>query len=325
MEKIKNVFSCLRSNLSKIRERLILKVKSFFTKKASAETSKTDLNSKNIIALFFTLVVLFVVITLFMPTKSEVVFREIAKDPPAKPPQASESEGNQSETRPTASKIWSSSAGVRETRQQASQINHNTSMLVTPHGGNSHLELQAGTHFRIRIMDKFTASQEAVPVMAKLIEEVTTQSGLSLPEDSLLYGEASYHRQSGRAQISFRQISYPSGQTRSISAYVVSPDGMKGLEGNVHSDAAQNTMGQVITTFVGGLASGSMQTDVLGASQGGVTNGLLQAVSDTAKDRAQKYGESLKEPREWIEVSSGIECEAVLQQPLKMVESEVNQ
>ncbi len=74
----------------------------------------------------------------------------------------------------------------------------------------------------------------------------------------------------------------------------------------------------VITTFVGGLAAGSMETDVLGRSKGGIENGLLGAVAATAQGRAQAYGEKLKTEREWIELNSGIECDAVLNDSYKL-------
>ena len=198
-------------------------------------------------------------------------------------------------------------------------------MVVSPHGGNSKLELHAGTHLRVRIVDKFITSQEAAPVLGKVMEDATTESGLSIPKDSLLYGDATYQKASGRAVIQFKKISYPSGEVRTIQANVISGDGMAGLEGSIHSDGVKNSAGQILTTFVGGLAAGSMQRDLLGNSTGGITNGLLQAASDTAKDRAQKYGETLKESREWIEIAAGTECEAVIQQSFKMMESEGNQ
>ncbi len=99
---------------------------------------------------------------------------------------------------------------------------------------------------------------------------------------------------------------------------------MPGLQGEVHSDSLKNSTGQFITTFVGAMAAGSLERDFMGNSKGGITNGLLQGVSETAKARAQKYGESLKEERSWIEVSGGQECEAILNQSFNMIESEVN-
>ena len=80
----------------------------------------------------------------------------------------------------------------------------------------------------------------------------------------------------------------------------------------------KNSAGQVLTAFVGGLAAGSVSRDVFGQSAGGIQNGLLQAFADTAKDRAQQYGEKMKEAREWIEIESGVYFDAVIQQSVSL-------
>ncbi len=321
MEKIKNIFFKVKNWILAMTSNLKISIGNFFVKKETAQTSKKDFNSKNIVVLLFSFVGLFVAVVLFMPTKQEIIYRETAKESPKT--DGGSSSGKKKTDQPS-SRLWGSPSSVAGPAQ-ASQNNYNTSMVVSRHGGNSKLELHAGTHLRVRIVEKFITSQEAAPVLGKIMEDATTESGLSIPKDSLLYGDASYQKASGRAVIQFKKISYPSGEVRTIQANVISPDGMAGLEGSIHSDGVKNSAGQIITTFVGGLAAGSMQRDLLGNSTGGITNGLLQAASDTAKDRAQKYGESLKESREWIEVASGTECEAVIQQSFKMIESEGNQ
>lgn len=321
MEKIVNFFFNLKNWILKLTKDVKNGISSFFVKKETGQTSKRDFNSKNIVILLFSFVAIFVTVALFMPTKQEIIYRETVRESPktSSSPNSEKKKNDQPSAR-----LWgppSSMAGPA----QASQNNYNTSMVVSPHGGNSKMALHAGTHLRVRIVDKFIVSQEASPVLGKIMEDATTESGLSIPKDSLLYGEASFHKASGRAVVQFKKISYPSGEIRTIQANIVSADGMAGLEGSIHSDGVKNSAGQIITTFVGGLAAGSMQRDLLGNSTGGITNGLLQAASDTAKDRAQKYGESLKESREWIEIAAGTECEAVIQQSFKMIESEGDQ
>ena len=77
-------------------------------------------------------------------------------------------------------------------------------------------------------------------------------------------------------------------------------------------------MGSLITTFIAGYATGSMGTDVLGHSKGGVENGIKAAVAATAKDRANSYGEKLKTQREWIEVNMGVECDVLLNESMNL-------
>lgn len=193
-------------------------------------------------------------------------------------------------------------------------------MILGQKGGNAKTQLRAGIRLPLRILDKVIISQDPVPILAELILDSQTDSGLKLPAGTRLYGEASFQRGSERASVRFTQLSLPSGQIRKISALGLGKDGQPGIEGRVFSDGMKNTAGQVLTTFVGGLAAGSMETDILGRSKGGLTNGLLGAVSATAQSRAQAYGEKLKTEREWIELRSGAECDAVLNESLGLQE-----
>ncbi len=317
MDKINNLFKSLKTLLAEN----LKKTKNLFIKKKTSLTAKQDLDFKNVSVAFFGVVGLFLVLGMLMPSDDNRVFRQVAKDPPPK------TESNQktvSEQKPTnsTSNIWGNgSGGLSNGQRGGSQVNYNTAMVIGSKNGNSRTELHAGTKIRLQIIDKFVASQEGTPVIAKSVEDATSDSGNSIPQDSLFYGEASYEKSSGRAIIQFKKVSYPNGTIRDISASAVSSDGMSGLEGNVKSDSAKNSVGQVITTFVGGLAAGSVERDFMGNSKGGVSNGLLQAISETARDRAQKYGESMKDAREWIEIGAGTSCDAVIRQPFKMTES----
>ena len=319
MEKIKTILRNAKVSIVNRGFGAVEKFKSLFSESSVSEnsrsTSKRDLKLGNIIILAACFIALFVGVVLFLPNAEEIKFRVVAK---ASPKSENQSSNQNKPNDPNASKLWGNSYNY--TPPATAPANYNTSMLVLPHGGNSKLELHAGTHLRIKLVDKFIASQDPVPVMAKVTEAATTDSGLSIPMESLLYGEASYQKQSHRAIIVFRKLSMPSGEIRNISASVVSNDGMPGLEGQVHSDGVKNSAGQIITGFVGGLAAGSMQRDLLGNSTGGISNGLLQATADTAKNQAQKYGDSLKESREWIEISSGVDCEAIINQSFQMIE-----
>jgi hypothetical protein len=193
-------------------------------------------------------------------------------------------------------------------------------MFIGSKGGNAKTELRAGIRLPLRILDKVIVSQDSVPILAELILDSQTDSGLKLVAGTRFYGEASFQKGSDRATIRFTQISLPSGQIRKVSALALSKDGQPGVPGRVFSDGMKNTAGQVLTTFVGGLAAGSMETDILGRSKGGIENGLLGAVAATAQSRAQNYGEKLKTEREWIELTPGVECDAVLSAALKLQE-----
>lgn len=319
MEKINSLFEVVKNNFLIGFNR----IKEIFIKKKTEMTQKKDVDFKNLSILFFSLVSIFIALGLFMPSDDGIVFRQVAKDLSIQKSEVKKEETSRSSS---ASKVWSNSRdyGRGQYNRQNHAINYNTAMTMEDGHGNSKYELPAGTKFKIQILEKFIASQEGTPVIAKLIESVTSASGNEIPEGSLLYGEAVYQNSSEKALITFKQVSYPNGSQHVISARALGEDGLVGISGNVKSDSIKNSAGQVITNFVGGLAAGSVERDFLGHSKGGTTNGLYQAIAEAAKDRAQKFGEELKESREWIEVEAGVIGEAILQSPYKLMSLDMN-
>ncbi len=303
----------------------ILKIKTHFVKKSDV-SEKREVNFKSFKILLFGGVLIFILVTFLLPTEQDIEFSQ--KMVPATE-KAHTDEVENSKTDPNqdlATQMWNSSPsnGLRNVYGNSSggssgnQINYNTSMIVGAKNGNAKTQLRSGIRIPLRIIDKFVVSQESVPILAESILDSTTDSGLRLPAGSRFYGEASFQKGSERAVIQFRQISLPSGEIKSISGIAVGKDGQPGVAGDVHSDGAKNTMGSIITTFIAGYATGSMETDVLGRSKGGVENGLKAAVAATAKDRANSYGEKLKTQREWIEVNMGAECDVLLSESMNL-------
>ncbi len=101
-------------------------------------------------------------------------------------------------------------------------------MIVGLKGGNAKTQIRAGQRLPIRILDKFVVAQDQVPILAELLFDSTTDSGLKLPAGTRFYGEASFQKGGDRAGIQFRQISLPYGQIRPITALrlerTVNPD-----------------------------------------------------------------------------------------------------
>lgn len=287
------------------------KLKSLFIKK-SEFSSKTELNLSSFKWLGIVGIIVFISVVLLMPSDIPVEFSEKI----ASQKMESSTEVRETQAKKTSSSdLWASPKnGYGNSRGGGgggSEINYNTSMVVGS-SGNAKTQLHAGFRLPLRILDKVIVSQEPVPILAELILDSETESGLRLEAGTRFYGEASFMRGSNRASVIFKQISLPNGQMKSINAKALGKDGQAGVLGRVYSDGAKNTAGQVITSFVGGLAAGSVQTDVFGRSQGGIGNGLLTAVAETAKTKAQTYGENLKAEREWIEISPNTECDAQL-------------
>ena len=286
-------------------------------------TQKRELRFSRLKWIAISGVVLFVMIVLFMPEENELQFshkgglpsqkhdQSDASNEPVSPPNSSQSQ---------ASSLWGAPKLNYAGGGGGAKANHNTSMIVGPKGGNAKTQLRAGVRLSLRFLDKFIVSQDQVPVLAELVLDSVTDSGLRLPAGTRLYGEASFQKGSERASVQFKQISLPSGQIRTIAGIAAGKDGQPGIPGRVSSDGTKNTAGQILTTFVGGLASGSMQTTIFGQSQGGLKNGLLNAVSQTAQTRAQAYGQKLQAEREWIEVAAGQEGDAILTDTINLQE-----
>lgn len=294
---------------------LMGKFKQAFVRKNSF-SEKSDINFKAVRVVVIVGVFIFIIVVFLLPAEVPVEFTQKIEQT-----EASEGKPNESDSlsKASAQNLWASPK-VSIPQGGGSQINYNTSMIIGSKGGNAKTELRTGIRLPLRILDKVIVSQDPVPILAELILDSQSESGLKLPAGTRFYGEASFQKGSDRAQIRFSQISLPNGQIRKLSAMALGKDGQSGVVGHIFSDGMKNTAGQVLTTFVGGLAAGSMQTDILGNSKGGIQNGLLGAVAATAQSRAQAYGEKLKTEREWIELQAGAECDAVLNDSLKLQE-----
>lgn len=309
---VKSLISKIKNTFTKILENLATK---FFTK--STLSHKKEVNLAGFKWMGLLSLVLFVGYVLFMPNEVPQEFSQKMKDPENKQESSDSGKGaSQSPPQNTATGLWNHQS---VTYSQAgggggSRINYNTPMAIGSNLGNAKTQFRAGIKIPLKIVDKFIVSQDSVPILAESILDSTTEAGIRIPAGTKFYGEASFQRGADRAQITFKQMSLPSGEIKALSGIALSKDGQNGILGKVSSDGVKNSAGQVITAFVGGLAAGSIQTDAFGRSKGGVENGILTAVSETARTQAQKYGERLKEEREWIEVSENTECDILLKE-----------
>lgn len=302
------------------RESLAARFKKYFVA-SSGVSRKIEIDFQNLKFVFLAGVLVFVGFVLFLPSEPDVEFSAKMETTDRGAESAIENSGDS--TREGGSGNLRGLWGAPPPDYQrggggGGMMNYNTSTLLNPSGGNAKTQIRAGLRLPLVIRDKFIVSDSPVPILAELILNTSTDSGLALPAGTSFYGEASFQRGGERAQVRFTRISLPSGEIRPISGIAVGKDGQPGLPGRVYSDGVRNTAGQVVTTFVGGLAAGSVETDALGRSRGGFENGLLTAIAVTAKDRARDYGEKMKAEREWIEVPDGFECDALLGESLNL-------
>tara|TARA_B110001454_G_C12723306_1_gene436421 strand:- start:31639 stop:32598 length:960 start_codon:yes stop_codon:yes gene_type:complete len=315
---VKNKLSVIRDKLKTLKNGLKTSVI-----QENAFSKKFDLNIKTIKLLAIFGVVVFVTVVFMIPTDVPIEFTEKIERSDEKKPDSNNSQ-NALQNQQSAQALWAAPRVSIPGGSAGNPVNYNTSMIVGSKLGNAKTELRSGIRVALRLMDKVIVSQDPVPILAESILDSVSDSGLRLPAGTKFYGQASFQKGSDRAQIRFDQISLASGQIKRISAFALDKSGQAGISGKVFSDGMKNATGQVLTTFVGGLAAGSMQTDIKGNSKGGIENGLLGAVAATAQTRAQNYGEKLKTEREWIELNPGTECDAVLNDAFKLQEGGEN-
>ncbi len=311
---VKSPFSAFREKLKSLKKG----VKTSFIEE-NAFSRKFDLNFKTIKILAIFGIVTFISIVFLLPTDVPIEFAEKIERPEENKA-SSEGSGEHNTKTDSAQSLWAAPRVAVPSGSGGNPVNYNTSMIVGSKGGNAKTELRSGIRVPLRLIDKVIVSQESVPILAESILDSVSDSGLRLPAGSKFYGQASFQRGTDRAQIRFDQLSLPNGQIKRISALALDKGGQPGVTGKVFSDGVKNTAGQVLTTFVAGLAAGSQQTDIMGNSKGGIENGLLGAVAATAQSRAQAYGEKLKTEREWIELNPGTECDAVLNESFRLQE-----
>lgn len=312
------------------QEDLIMDLKTYFLKEPKPFVPKRDFNWKKLqliggFVLFFTFAGI-----LFWPEKKQdqTIFSEKAEAGSLNLPKVEGHDSGQEalaqfkESRANANKVHSnldylykpSSSGYGG-RASETGLDRNSAMILSRTGTDSRTQLSSGTKVVIRLSGKITISSSPMPVVGIVSTDVASENGTAIPSGSKVLGDAAFDEGAEKAHISWRSIIMADGRERPFSAISLGRDGENGIDGNVHSDGMKNVVGQTLTRFVGAYAAGSMSTGMLGANQGGNANGFRNAIAQTATDRANAMGETLQKERKWIELESGTETIAVLNQP----------
>jgi type IV secretory pathway VirB10-like protein len=208
-------------------------------------------------------------------------------------------------------------SGGGSSGSSGSSKNHNSSMVLSRADSDSRLSLPSGSVLKVRIVSRVTVSTDPMPVMGIVTSDVVHESMLAIPNGSKLFGEVTFDESTEKAQVAWKSIVMADNRRRDIQAIAITSDGQPGIFGNVRSNALKNVAGNTITRFIGAYAEGSMTRSLLGASTGGAENGFKQAVSETAKDQAEQYGNDLKKEKKWVEIEANIETHAVITAPFQ--------
>ena len=305
--------------------RLREKLSRLFLKEPKPLSEKRDANWQAIIKVGIGVVVILVAVLLLLPTappsKGDFTEKSEGRAPPRPGEEVDPSEEaiNQIQRAgrglgggvPDLNSLMNGGGGGASA---GSTKNMNTSMILVRGGLDSRTQLAPGAKFLVKLAQRIVVSNQNMPVIGLVSKDVTQDSDLAIPEGSKLLGEAAFNDSTERATISWHQIILPDGRQRELGALGVGRDGQPGIEGNVHSEALKNTIGQTVSRFVGAYAEGSITRTQMGQSAGGSDNGFKNAIAETAKDRAQAWAEDLKKPSKWIELNEGTETIAILNQ-----------
>lgn len=289
-----------------------------FWKTLQPGEAKRQFNTATTLTVLIVMVVVFTIVALIAPAPPKYVgeFREKLRPEDEKRIAIEREKAIAEVTAKTQSAFTSkNSSKIEPSAGQSTAPNRNSSMILNRPGVNSGTQLAAGQKFTVRLLDKIIVGDQTVPVIAEVTAGVFNDGGGGILEGSRLFGTAQFQGGQERAQIQFQSIADPSGVVRNLQAIAIGEDGQMGVSGETHSNGFRNAAGQFVTRFAGAYAEGSQQRDFMGNSQGGATNGLLNAVAQTAKDRTDDFATDLKKQHEWIELTEATAVDVILTQP----------
>jgi type IV secretory pathway VirB10-like protein len=295
------------------------KLTGFFLKEKSHFVTKPEINWKTVRNCGLFSLVIGIIVILFLPTPkpSAGAFHEHA-DPGslAQPTSPTSDPTQQALTQLQSGRAGGSPFGSHSANGSGGAANQDrsASMILSRGGEDSRTQVPPGGRIAVRLVEKATVTNQGLPIIGVVTRDYIHEDSVAIPQGSKIFGVISFDDASDRAKVDWRAIQLPDGRNRQLSAIGMSFDGQAGVEGNVHSDALKNTVGQTLTRFVGAYAQGSMQTGMLGSNPGGNDNGWKNAIAQTAQDRANALADDLKKEKRWIEISPGTEFYAVLTQ-----------
>lgn len=193
--------------------------------------------------------------------------------------------------------------------------NRNAGMILARNGFDSRTQLSPGTRVQIRLVHGVTVAEQAMPVVGTVMKDVEADSGVAIPGGSKVLGEVSFEATNERTTLTWKSVILADGRERPLSAIGIGKDGKSGLDARIRSESFKNAVGQTMTKFVGAYAAGSINTGMFGANPGGNKNGLRNAITQTATERANAMGETLQKEKKWTELQAGQEIIAILNQP----------
>lgn len=178
-------------------------------------------------------------------------------------------------------------------------------------GGNDPgAQIPIGSLIGVRLVNTVRSTNTASPVIARVLQDVTNDNGVSIPANTKVIGTATFDDTSRRIQMRFSTLVYEDGSQHGIQATAMMQDGSSGIDGDYHSGRTEQQIGSFIGNFVGGLADGLRTQSTPGmfggvTQEGSVKNGLLNGVALSAQNQAKVYSDDLSNTRPSMTIDAG--------------------
>ena len=185
---------------------------------------------------------------------------------------------------------------------------YSASSIVDGNGSRSDAgSFPLGTVFSAKLSQNVLTAKNPSPVTAVITkEEVSEFGGAVVPEGTKLIGTATLDDEAERLQIQVSTLLYPDGTKYTVQGVALMPDGSYGLAGNYDGGNLSHDAGTVFGSLASGFAEG-MKTRTTGpfgtvTETGSLRNGLLNGISDVARDHANQVTSGLSQRKSKISV-----------------------
>jgi Bacterial conjugation TrbI-like protein len=197
-------------------------------------------------------------------------------------------------------------------RAASSSRSHAANQVIRrgENGNDPLTRLPIGTTISARLINSIISTNAASPVIAEIPQEILVHDTSSIPEGAKAIGQATFDDSTRRIQIRFNTLVYPDGDSHSVQAMAMMPDGSAGLEGDYHSETGKRELGNFLGNFIAGFANG-MEDRTAGTGLGlpyevgSLRNGVLNGASQSAQNEAKTFSDDLAKSKAYMTLSGG--------------------
>ncbi|MCB9072291.1 MAG: hypothetical protein H6623_01620 [Bdellovibrionaceae bacterium] len=294
-------------------------VKNIFLKDPLPFTEKRDLNWPLIKKLSIFGVIALVLVLLVLPEPEAQVESFSEERPQTLAERESEIEKINNDTLDLLSKGQSRNSPSKGLNhlygaQASDSSKHSSSMVIARTDLNSGNTMPMSSTIPLTISTDVKVEGSQIPIMALVTNDVYYKESLAIPKGSSMFGHASVS-ESDRVHIDWSLVQFANGEEKKIQATSMGFDGRIDIPGESHGNGVTNAFGHTLSKVVAAYAEGSKETGPLGANRGGHTNGVRNAVAETARDRSEAWAQDLQKQVRWITLKAGTNFHALVTQP----------